>query len=552
MFFHKSNAGLSGKNPAHIVTFGAFLASLAGFLIIGCSDQNTPMAVDDSRSAPIELGNVPGLDDRGDYYLYQQDIVLLKSEPAHRRYLQMLANHSVPGNGSKSASTSYNDVDFWPNAVVPFYFSGSWTAAQKQVVYDAMAGYSDNSRLCFIERASASYVLKISKFADNDDCIGGSSTMGYVRTPYIDLKESAINHEVVTHELGHTVGMGHEHARSDRDNYITINYNNIKPSYRSYYDKAYNLTFQTGYDIYSIMHYKSTTICNELLYDPTIPVLTTKNGGYIHNTVLSIGDILTVQKLYGSATQALFSVTYRSATADEPVLWNVTRNDFSGEVYKKNIAGYRLKKLDVSVTDGEDRYFAVWEKSTASELCFTAYTRQDAINTYNSKFGNGYRLNLLAAFSRNGIDYYTFTLRKSTAGEVGTFGLTRSAFITECNSQYSKGRRIHQFDTYTASNNTIRYCAFFRNGTIGEKGRFDYSLSRISSAIQTDYSNGYRIHQFSSEMINGQQRFSVIFRKSTAAEQYYLGLKQNGFEYLNSSVMYPAGKRLNTVDFDQN
>lgn len=58
------------------------------------------------------------------------------------------------------------------------------------------------------------------------------------------------------HEMGHVLGFWHEQARSDRDTYVNVEYNNIIKGSRGNYDQvldnAQNLTL---YDYASIMHY---------------------------------------------------------------------------------------------------------------------------------------------------------------------------------------------------------------------------------------------------------------------------------------------------------
>ncbi len=71
----------------------------------------------------------------------------------------------------------------------------------------------------------------------------------------------------VVHEIGHVVGFFHEHARSDRDNYVTIIYQNIRNATRANFQVVDALTNRVSYDLGSIMHYGPkvsstiTTIC---------------------------------------------------------------------------------------------------------------------------------------------------------------------------------------------------------------------------------------------------------------------------------------------------
>jgi len=65
-------------------------------------------------------------------------------------------------------------------------------------------------------------------------------------------------HKVFQHELFHAFGIAHMHTRWDRDKYVNINYNNIKPEKHRQYDKCIGCSLsKTPYDCQSIMHYPS-------------------------------------------------------------------------------------------------------------------------------------------------------------------------------------------------------------------------------------------------------------------------------------------------------
>lgn len=64
----------------------------------------------------------------------------------------------------------------------------------------------------------------------------------------------------VIHELLHALGFLHEQNREERDGFVTIKKNNIKPGYEINFDKARSGEtngFGVGYDYGSVMHYSA-------------------------------------------------------------------------------------------------------------------------------------------------------------------------------------------------------------------------------------------------------------------------------------------------------
>uniref|UniRef100_A0A3B1JQ02 Metalloendopeptidase n=1 Tax=Astyanax mexicanus TaxID=7994 RepID=A0A3B1JQ02_ASTMX len=90
-----------------------------------------------------------------------------------------------------------------------------------------------------------------------------------------------VYHGIVQHELNHALGFYHEHTRSDRDSYVTINWQNIDPTMQYNFNKENTNNLNTPYDYSSVMHYGKTAF--------------TING---LNTITPIPDASRINTLY--------------------------------------------------------------------------------------------------------------------------------------------------------------------------------------------------------------------------------------------------------------
>ncbi len=117
------------------------------------------------------------------------------------------------------------------------------------------------------------------------------------------------------HEIGHALGYWHEQSRPDRDNYIKIIENNVKPRHLKQFLK-HSMMSSSGkleYDYDSIMHYSETAfsrngrrtivVANEAVYRRQgSPVIGQRNH-------LSALDITGMKLFYGCNQQDLHKST---------------------------------------------------------------------------------------------------------------------------------------------------------------------------------------------------------------------------------------------------
>lgn len=72
----------------------------------------------------------------------------------------------------------------------------------------------------------------------------------------LNLESPCVTRDTVEHELIHALGTFHEQSRTDRNDYVTINFDNIDPNNHDQFLIMNNTDSQSvPYDYYSVMHY---------------------------------------------------------------------------------------------------------------------------------------------------------------------------------------------------------------------------------------------------------------------------------------------------------
>ncbi|MGO8696334.1 MAG: M12 family metallopeptidase [Limisphaerales bacterium] len=148
----------------------------------------------------------------------------------------------------------------WPGGVIPFDIS-KLTPAQQSTTLRAMQRWMDTgANIEFVPRTTE---VEYVNFTGKTDAGNNTSLVGFKKGVRNDVNITAFwwgqQEWMPAHELGHALGFFHEHQRWDRDRFVTIHYENIKPGRAPDYDwipKTNWIVSDLPYDYHSIMHYR--------------------------------------------------------------------------------------------------------------------------------------------------------------------------------------------------------------------------------------------------------------------------------------------------------
>ncbi|XP_030573375.1 low choriolytic enzyme-like [Drosophila novamexicana] len=142
----------------------------------------------------------------------------------------------------------------WPGGVVPYKIRGTFNALELAVIQGAIEEYHRRTCIRFVpHKGERDYISIINDFSGCWSAVGrvGGQQKINLQTPGCLGRPGT-----VLHELMHALGFLHEQSRKERDDYVAIQYMNVRWRALRNFRKVDNTeAFGVPYDYGSVMHY---------------------------------------------------------------------------------------------------------------------------------------------------------------------------------------------------------------------------------------------------------------------------------------------------------
>ena len=210
----------------------------------------------------------------------------------------------------------------WPKGAVPYQIDATvflvGSAGRQQVIL-AINGWNTTSivKLVPFVATNTDFVL-ITKSADATACSSPLGKQGGQQLVACNANAAA---GVIMHEIGHALGLIHEHKRPDRNTFITVNNSNIALGKTGQFSPIDLTNCPVGPDdCGSIMHYGVTSFS----VDGLKQTITVKNPVVCSNigrrNLLSAGDLAAARVMYDSIITLSNKVTLSDTSDFGPTL----------------------------------------------------------------------------------------------------------------------------------------------------------------------------------------------------------------------------------------
>ncbi|SPP81274.1 dorsal-ventral patterning protein tolloid [Drosophila guanche] len=209
------------------------------------------------------------------------------------------------GRGRHRRGVTVRRERTWDYGVIPYEIDGIFSGAHKALFKQAMRHWENFTCIKFVERDAKLHDNYIFFTVKNCGCCSFLGKNGNGRQP-ISIGRNCEKFGIIIHELGHTIGFHHEHARGDRDKHIIINKANIMRGQEYNFDVLSPEEVDhplLPYDYNSIMHYATNSFSKSSYLD-TITPIGIPPGTHIElgqRRRLSRGDIVQANLLYKCA-----------------------------------------------------------------------------------------------------------------------------------------------------------------------------------------------------------------------------------------------------------
>jgi len=192
----------------------------------------------------------------------------------------------------------------WPGGVLPYEISSEYNSSQLALIE---AGINDLVNSTKVNGTECISIVPRTTESDYVSVFKGSGCSSYIgrqsSSQPMSLADRCVpRHGTIMHEFLHAYGFYHEQSRSDRDDWVIVNWDNImsgfERNFRKYDVNSIDL-LDTEYDYGSVMHYGPYGFAIDKEIPTLIPLVDEAIDIIGQRLKLSEMDIERVQVLYG-------------------------------------------------------------------------------------------------------------------------------------------------------------------------------------------------------------------------------------------------------------
>lgn len=280
----------------------------------------------------------------------KNNLVILEGDMILGRTVEFAGSFSVAIDGASKR---------WTNGIIPYVIASGHPKRA-----DILAGIkmvTDNTVLCVRPRTNETDYIK---FVSGSGCASWVGKVGGMQE--ITIGNCAIGS--IAHEIIHAAGMFHEQSREDRDNFVTVNLNNVTAGKEHNFNKHVSDASDIGtYDYGSIMHYGATAFSKNGQNTITVKVPPGTASTVIgQRSAISTLDKAGLKAIYPDAPGCNCNNFVEDCLNINPALCTVSRVNNRWKVVQGNIWWY---DTDQSKAEAE-LILKVLKNYTPNKLCF--------------------------------------------------------------------------------------------------------------------------------------------------------------------------------------
>merc|ERR1719222_1836629 len=214
---------------------------------------------------------------------------------------ELRLSFGLPEGSILESSGVKNEAYRWPGGILNYEMSNAVSSEDKTLIRNTLSQLETKLDSCIKFREADSGFRVIVKAEGKCSSSVGYNGNGIDGSQGMSLDVGCMHPSVIEHEFYHAIGVWHTQSRTDRDDHVKINFENIiDGDQHNFVKKSENEVSEFGlpYDFESVMHYSDKS--NSKNGKRTIETIDPSKQDIIGKaTGVSEGDILLVKRMYG-------------------------------------------------------------------------------------------------------------------------------------------------------------------------------------------------------------------------------------------------------------